>query len=271
MGLPKIENYPKKNLTLPVSRAEVKYRPFLVKEQKVLLMAKSSQKLEDAFDAIEQVIGNCVIGGDEIDVGEIPLIDMEYLFLKVRCLSKGETSDVYYRCRNVVDAEENHERTEEERKKLPPGKRVCETRVKISINLDEIDVVVDEGHTNRVPIENTSFEIVFKYPTLNSIRRVISDLEKKGKEVKKMSDVLGIEALYDMVDHVYNVEDETTSRPDSRDDIVQFIDSLSDTDYQRINNCFVDSMPRLMTEIDFVCPSCGHEDKLKAQGLDSFF
>ena len=145
MALPKIDT-PSYQLELPSNQQVVKYRPFLVKEQKILMMAQDADNKEDSYNMLADIVDGCTF--NSIDIKTMPIFDFEYLFLKIRCKSVGESTEL-----SVLCPDDN------------------ETRVPITVNLDEIDVQVEDGHSNVVGV-NESIKIIMRYPTVNDIKSV---------------------------------------------------------------------------------------------------
>jgi hypothetical protein len=144
MALPKIK-HPTYNFTIPSTKKNVNVRPFTVQEEKILLMAKSSDKTEDIVASVKQIIRNCII--DPVDVDQLATFDIEYLFVKLRSKSIGEVVDLVYK-----DPD-----TEEE--------------IKFKINLEDVEVKYDPDHSNKLMLNN-DVGVVMKYPTLNDVKQV---------------------------------------------------------------------------------------------------
>ena len=150
MALPMM-NTPTYNLVIPSSKMSVKYRPFLVKEEKSLLIAQQSEDLTVMVDTLKSVINSCVI--DKIDVDTLASFDIEYLFTQIRAKSVGETIDLMFPC-DMDHGEEDNEKA----------------RVKISIDLTQLQVEVPEGHTNKIDLFS-DVGVVMKYPSISIMKR----------------------------------------------------------------------------------------------------
>lgn len=186
MALPKIK-HPTYSITIPSNEKKVNFRPFTVQEEKLLLMAKSSENTDDIIGTVKQVIQNCII--EPIDVEKLAIFDIEYIFIKLRAKSVGEIVDLEY---NDPDTEEN---------------------IKFKINLDDIEVKRHEGHSTKFSLfENIG--VVMRYPTLEEIKSV----EEAGKDEAVFA------MLMKCVDKIY--DDDTVYDDYSEKELNDFINSL---------------------------------------------
>ena len=231
MALPKL-NTPTYELTKPSLEQNVTYRPFLVKEEKILLMANQDENdTMGVVRAMRQIINNCILSAN-FDVENLPLFDIEYIFLKVRSKSVGELSEVGYQCPK------------------------CEAVNKVTINLDEVEVTKNENHSKQISLTD-KVGLMMKYPDMHSI----SD----STEVEDIMKILCkcIDMIYDG-DEIYNSSEYEFS------EIVDFVDNLTQEQFQKMQE-FFDTMPKLSHDIDYHCKSCGHEQILVIEGLQNFF
>jgi hypothetical protein len=155
MALPKID-VPTYETKLISSGKIVKYRPFLVKEQKLFLMAAQSTDEKETLDVIKQVLNNCIIS--DIDVDDLPTFDLEYLFMQLRARSVGEVVSLRYTCNNTIKNDKDEE-------------KACGNIVKIDMNILDIKPTIDEKHTSKIEI-NDKLGIMMKYPTLKLINGI---------------------------------------------------------------------------------------------------
>lgn len=254
MSLPKIQNWPVKSLPLPLSGIKLKYRPFLVKEEKLLLIAKESLEGEgqkgftQSLDTIAAVIESCIVSGP-VDVKELPTSDLEYLFLKIRCISKGETQIIPFRCKNPVQTK-SHETAP------------CGTIVKHEIHLDKLEPVAGPGHSSKVEIPGTKFWLQFKYPTLNDGLRSVS---------KKMKVEEYLRSLARLVTSVIDSEAGTVYEEFTEDDMLEMIEGFTDEQFDHVRKTFVDSIPAISHTFEFECPNCQHKESKTLRGLDDLF
>jgi len=217
MPLP-ILQHPTFELTIPSTEQRVKYRPFLVKEEKILLIAQSSEDAADIIRAIKQIINNCIIEGD-INVDELPSFDVEYFFLKLRSHSVNNVAKI-----EITDPDSQKE-------------------IPLSVNLDEVQVVFDKKHSNKIDLNDDLF-ITMRYPTYD-------DLLKTGVETsdKNIGESL-TELINTCVDKVYDGDDVHSLDDYTPQEATEFIDSLSGQNFQDIQN-FFDTAPRLEHTVNY--------------------
>ena len=243
MALPKID-VPIFTIDLPLSKTKLRYRPFLVKEEKLLLMAMEADDDNTVLSTIKQVINNCCL--DEIDVDGLSITDLEYFFLSLRARSVGEMVDLQYKCNNKVKNEEGEEHT-------------CDNLVKIKLNVLEIEPTFNEKHTNKIELTK-NLGIVMKYPSFSTIQN-----SKAENEVDKI-----LEIIMDCVEYIYDA-DNIYYRKDMVDkELAEFIDSLSQTQFAKIQE-FFETIPKIKKEVDFKCSKCNYEEKITIEGLQNFF
>ena len=168
MALPKIE-YPVHTVQLLSIKDQVRFRPFVVKEQKLLIMALESGDLNTIIDTIKQVINNCVL--DECDVNDLPMFDIEHIFLNIRARSIGENINLKYNCNNLVSKED-----EEDEK--------CNNIVSIDLNILEVQPEKEEGHTNKIEITE-SLGLVMSYPSINILKEF--NMENQSDSIMDMT------------------------------------------------------------------------------------
>lgn len=240
MALPKIDT-PIYELDLPLSKKHIRFRPFLVKEQKNLLMAMESGEKESIEQNIKQVLNNCTVT-EGIDIEKLPVLDVEFYFLNLRARSVGEIVENKYRCDNKVDD------------------AVCGNVMESSLNLLEMKVTnIKEG--NDVIQLNDNFSIKLKYPEFSVLHKL--------SKLEDMSDI-AFEMIADSVEYIYDGEQFYYANEVSHGEIVEFIESLSQQQFQKIEEFFED-LPKLEKRIEMKCSRCGFEHKLDVEGLESFF
>ena len=222
----------------------VKFRPFLVKEQKLFLMASQSDDTKDMINAIKQVINNCVL--EEIDVDSLATFDLEYLFLQLRARSVNEVVNLKYNCNNKITKDDKE--TE------------CGSVVDFNLNLLEIEPTKNPKHQNKIEITN-ELGLMMKYPTFNMMDKV----NMEESDLSKIIDVIigCIEYIYDK-DNVYYAKDST------HEELVEFIESLKQSDLEKIQEFFI-TLPKMEKELHFKCTKCGYEEDIKVEGIQNFF
>ena len=237
MALPKL-NVPVYEAILPSTEKVIKYRPFLVKEEKLLLTAQESG--EDAvLPAVKQIIKNCIQG--EIDVDNMPIFDIEFLFLRLRAKSVGE--EITIGLKPWGCPQNNGE--------------LCKFTTEVTINLEEIKCVKDKKHTSKIMLDD-KVGIMMKYPD-------ISQMGIKGSEIE-----MGMKIIKNCISMIFTQEE--THEKDSFTDkeLDEFIDSLNSKQMEGINN-FFETMPTIKHTAKYTCKTCDEEKETTIQGLQSFF
>ena len=236
MALPKL-GVPQYELSLPSTGKTVKYRPFLVKEEKVLLLAMESQDEKQVIDAVKNVLKSCVIS--RIKVDQLPSFDLEYLFLKIRAAAIGEVIEMTVTCTDDG-----------------------ETNATASINIDEVEVTKEEGHDRKIMLTDTT-GILMKYPSMD--RFIESQFLNKGIDADHIFNFIAehIEQIFDE-EEVY--DSSTTSKKEFR----EFVESLTTKQFESIQK-FYETMPRLSHTFTVVNPNTGNECEYTIEGLQSFF
>ena len=241
MPLPKI-NTPTYELTLPSNRKKVKYRPFLVREEKILVLALESEDQKQITDAIIQIIGDCLITKN-IDVTKLPTFDIEYLFLNVRSKSVGETVEVNVTCPD-------------------DGK----TKVETSINIDDIKVVKDKDHKLIVQLDD-KYSMKLKYPSLDQFIENNFDFEMAAPN-ESVSAAMSM--LSSCIDMIYDEEESWDASESTKEELDEFIDQLNTKQFQQVEE-FFRTMPKLSHKLKVTNPQTGVESEVILEGLASFF
>lgn len=244
MALPKID-VPVYSTKLISTGKTVKYRAFTVKEEKLFLMANESDDVETVIDSIKQVLNNCIVTKG-INVEELPLFDIEYLFLKLRAVSVGEIVNLRYKCNNILpklDGEED---------------KTCNHIVEIDLNLNEI--TPDSIKLEKTISITDTMGITMKYPTFDLLKEF--DASQEVDSIIKMT-VNCIDFIYDK-DNIYYAKDA------KEQELIDFVESMQSKDLEKIKD-FFSSIPKLKKKLDFKCVKCGYEEKIELEGIQSFF
>ena len=241
MPLPKI-NTPTYELTLPSNKKKVKYRPFLVREEKILVLALESEDQKQITAAIIQIIGDCLITKN-IDVTKLPTFDIEYLFLNVRSKSVGETVEVNVTCPD-------------------DGK----TKVETSINIDDIKVIKDKNHKLIVQLDD-KYSMKLKYPTLDQF--IENNFDFEMAEAKE-SVSAAMSMLSTCIDMIYDQEESWDASESTKEELDEFIDQLNTKQFKLIEN-FFDTMPKLTHKVKVLNPKTNVESTVLLEGLAAFF
>ena len=233
MALPKLET-PIYELELPSTGEKVKYRPFLVKEQKVLMLASESEDDTQLKDALANIISSCTF--KKIDPYQIPMFDIEFMFLRIRGKSVGEKVEL-----NILCPDDN------------------KTRVNVKINLEDIDVHMKKEHTNEVRVTD-DIKIVMRYPFLNDMVNITdkSDTTSVFAMIKRC-----ISEIHDG-DKVHNIIDISNKELD------EFLDNLSTKVFENLGEFFV-SMPKVIHSVKVKNPKTKKTGVVEIEGIQSFF
>ena len=245
MALPKID-VPTYETTLISSGKKVKYRPFLVKEQKLFLMAAQAADEKETIDVVKQVLNNCII--TDIDVDDLPTFDLEYLFMQLRARSVGEVVNLKYNCNNIVKDDKDED-------------KVCGGLVKFDLHLLEIEPTRSEEHNNKIEISD-KLGIVMKYPTLKMIGNT-KNLQDENIEVV-------IDMIIKCIDYVYDADQIYYAKDSTQEELMEFLESMQQDDLEKIQKFFT-TMPKISRPLDFKCGKCGYEEKIVVEGIQNFF
>ena len=241
--LPKLD-VPIYSVNLISTGKPVRFRPFLVREQKLFLMAAESTDGNEMINTIRQVLKNCVL--DEIDVDALPTFDLEFLFMNLRARSVEEVVELSYKCNNTVKDESGEDKT-------------CNGLVNMKINILEIQPTKNPKHEKKIQI-NENLGIVFKYPTFEMFQKY-----------EKMSEnEIMVNILVDCIDYIYDKEQVYYAKDTPVKELEEFVDSLQQKDLEKFKQ-FFDTMPEIKKDVHFKCPKCSYEEDIAIKGLQSFF
>ena len=238
MPLPKIAT-PTYELELPSTGQSIQYRPFLVKEEKVLVIALESEDNKQITTAIKAVLKSCILTKG-VKVESLPTFDIEFLFLNIRGKSVGEELEV-----NVICPDDG------------------ETTVSVTISLDEIEVQKDENHSNKIKIDD-SIMMELKYPSLDQFIKNNFDFNDKNAMDQSF------DLIASCIDKVYT-EDEVWATADcTKKEVKEFLESMKSQQFKEIEE-FFESMPKLSHTINVTNPNTKVESEVTLEGLASFF
>jgi hypothetical protein len=245
MALPKID-VPTYETTLISSGKKVKYRPFLVKEQKLFLMASQSTDEKETVDVVKQVLNNCILS--DINVDDLPTFDLEHLFMQLRARSVGEVVNLKYNCNNTVKDDKGED-------------KVCGGLVKFDLNILDIKPTIDPGHNSKIEITD-KLGIVMKYPTLGMVKN-FDNLQNES--IDTIMDV-----IVSCIDFIYDDEQMYYAKDSTKEELMEFVDNLQQDDLEKIQKFFT-TMPKISKSLDFKCGKCGYEEKIVVEGIQNFF
>jgi len=223
-------------LTLPSSDVQVKYRPFLVKEEKILLLAMESENAAEITKALKEIVHACTFGS--LNVEALPTFDLEYIFLNIRAKSVGEVAKLKLLC--------------------PDDK---ETYANVELDLSKVEVHVDEKHNNTIQI-NDKIKMIMKYPTLDTFDPSVDATKLKTEQL--------FDIIANTVYEVYDGETVHKAADYTKEEMKKFIESLTSEHFQKIQQ-FFNTMPRLEHELEIENPKTKVKSKVVLSGLQSFF
>jgi hypothetical protein len=240
MALPKIDT-PIFDLELPLSKKQIKFRPFLVKEQRNLLLAMESDDKESIESNIRQILHNCTLT-EGIDVDSLPITDIEYYFLQLRARSVGEIVENKYRCENEVEG------------------KICNNSMELKFNLLDINVKFNEGVKDVIQLTD-KISIKLNYPKFSLVRKTV-DIDNATDMAFKM--------IVDSVEYIFDGQQYYYARETDPAELTQFIESLNQEQFNKIEN-FFENLPKLNKTMNLTCNKCGFNHTIDVEGLESFF
>ena len=222
----------------------IRFRPFLVKEQKLFLMAAESEDGKETINVIRQVLKNCVL--DEIDVDTLPTFDLEFLFMNMRARSVDEVVDLKYKCNNTV----KDEKGEDVR---------CNGTVGFKFNLLEIEPTKHDDHKNTINLTE-NLGICLKYPTFEMVKKY------EGMDENQVLTYV----LVDCIEYIFDKDQIYYAKDSTKEEIEEFIDSMQQKDLEKFKD-FFDKMPEIKKDVKFKCPVCNYEEEITIKGMQNFF
>ena len=239
MPLPKI-NTPTYELELPSSGKKIKYRPFLVREEKILVIAMESEDMKQITDAVIDILNSCILTRG-VKVDQLSTFDIEYLFLNVRSKSVGETVEV-----NVTCPDDG------------------ETQVQMEINVDDIKMVKNKKHKNIIKLDDT-LSLKLRYPSMNQFVENNFETSESTSEIDRSLDM-----IITCVDTVFDEEESWSASDCTKKELREFIEQLNSKQFKDIE-AFFTTMPKLSHTIKVKNPNTGVESEVVLEGLASFF
>lgn len=242
MTLPVLET-PTYFMELPSTKERLKFRPFLVKEEKILLIAMQEEDGDVLFEAIRQIIKNCTFG--QVDVDALTTYDLEYIFLQLRIKSKGGDVDLSFRCDNEVGEDGD----------------TCGHSNSISFDLNSVKVQGDISKVKKVILdEKTQTGLIMKPPSFA--------VAKGMQQILMEGDVSEIyKTLPKYIDTIF--QGDVVYEDFTNEELQEWVENLSDSQFQLIQK-FFDSLPKLKADIEVACAKCGYKETIPLEGLQSF-
>lgn len=240
MALPMM-SAPTYTMVVPSSGVSVKFRPFLVKEEKALLIAQQSEDIGVMIQTLKGIINTCVL--DKLDVDKLATFDLEYMFTQIRAKSVGEIIELIFPC--DIDHGEDNEKA----------------RVKVSIDLTTLIVEKDPNHNNKINLFG-DVGVVMKYPTMDVMKRL------ENLDTDDLDKVFSVVA--DSIDYIYQGEEIFYGKEQKHEELLQFLNNLTSEQFVKVQQFFA-TMPRIKKEIEYTCPVCQKHHRKMLEGMQSFF
>jgi len=238
MALPKLNESIKYTTKIPSNGKQVKFRPYLVKEEKILMMALESEDKKVALDAISDTIAACI--DEDINVYNLPVFDIEYLFTQIRSKSVGESSNINIKCSE------------------------CSTPNQVSVDLSKIKVAVPKTIK---PIKLTDdMTLTLKYPVLSEVTNTMLDNEKNNtSQTQQIFDLIAI-----CLESLETEEEKISFADEPKEEVMAFLESFSNKQFEEVRK-FVEDLPQMKHDVKFTCESCEHENEITLKGTNDFF
>jgi len=240
MALPKID-VPTYEIELPVSKTKIKYRPFLVKEQRNLLMAIESSESTTIQQNIKDILYNCTLT-EGVNIEKLPIIDVEYYFINLRAKSVGEVVESRYRCNNEVNDTE------------------CGNIMEKEVDLTQIKVKMNDDISPEIQL-TPNISIKLKYPEFGIV--------KDSLRYENINDVT-FNMIAQSIEYIYDGQQFYYATESTPEELIEFVEGLNQEQFSKIEN-FFNNLPKLKETLNITCSKCGFQHKIEVEGLESFF
>jgi hypothetical protein len=240
MALPKLD-VPTYEIELPISKKTIKYRPFLVKEQKNLLMALESNESSTIQQNVRDILNNCTLT-ENINIDKLPIIDVEYYFINLRSKSVGEIVETRYRCNNEVE------------------EKVCGNIMEASVNLQNIQPYREEEVSPEIQLTD-KIMIKMKYPEFGII-----------KDSLNMEDITEVtfNLISESIEHIFDGDQFYYAHEAEPGEMLEFVEGLNQAQFEKVEH-FFNNLPKLKETVEMTCSKCGFYHKIDVEGLENFF
>jgi|694.fasta_scaffold00052_2 hypothetical protein len=226
------------NTTIPSTDQKIKFKPFLIKEHKALLMAQQSEDQKVMVDTLKEVARSCIM--DKVDIDSLAIFDLQYLLLQIRAKSVGEMVDLIFSCDTCIDDK---------------------AKVKINFDLTKMEVTKNPEHNKKIKLYDET-GMVLKYPNLDNI----TAFDRLDPD-----DIGGIfNLIIDSIDYIYQGNETYYAKEQTREDLTEFLDNLTSDQFASIVK-FYETMPRLRQAVKYRCPVCMKEHNKYIEGIETFF
>lgn len=240
MALPKLDT-PTYELELPVSKKKIKYRPFLVKEQRNLLMALESNDSSATQSAIRDILVNCTLT-DGINIDKLPIVDIEYYFINLRAKSVGEIVESKYKCNNVVEGKE------------------CGNIMEKNIDLTTIKVDIPTDNDPEIQL-TPKITIKMQYPEYGIVKDSL-----KYDDINQVT----FNMIAESIEYIYDGEQFYYGHEAQPGEMLEFVESMNQEQFTKVEK-FFDALPKLKETVNIKCSKCGFDHTIEVEGLESFF
>ena len=230
-------NAPLYKVEIPSTGKQVSFRPFLVREEKALLLAQQSEDIDVMIATLKEIIKNCI--KDDVDPNKLAIFDIEYLFTQIRAKSVGEFAELIFTC-NHCDNEKN--------------------KVKIQIDLTKIPIIRNENHSNKIPLFGET-GVIMRYPNMDTFRKV----DGKTEDINSV-----MEVVIDCIEMIYSGDEIFYAKDQTRAELEEFVMNLTKEQFDKIESFFV-NVPKFKKVIEFDCPICSAHNTTALEGTASFF
>lgn len=240
MALPKLD-VPTYEIELPISKNKIKYRPFLVKEQKNLLMALESNESSTIQQNVRDILNNCTLT-EGINIDKLPIIDVEYYFINLRSKSVGEIVETRYRCNNEVED------------------KVCGNIMEASVNLQNIQPYREEEVSPEIQLTDKVM-IKMKYPEFGIIKDSIN-----------MDDITEVtfNLIAESIEYIYDGDQFYYAHEAEPGEMLEFVEGLNQAQFEKVEH-FFNNLPKLKETVEMTCSKCGFHHTIDVEGLENFF
>jgi hypothetical protein len=211
-----------------------------VKEEKLLLMAKEAEDLPSLLDTVKQIINNCCL--EDINVDELPLFEIELVFIHLRLKSVGENLELTYKCENIVE------------------EQPCGASMTFEVDLSQVTIEEPESHTNKIMITE-DIGVMLKYPSL----KISSSMAEQVNSIENIVDL-----IYEHLDYVFDDTSKYDAESITKEELYEFLGSMSLDQLEPFKE-FFSTLPYVKAEKDIQCEKCGYQHKIVVRGIDDFF
>jgi hypothetical protein len=240
MALPKLD-VPSYEVDLPISKTKIKFRPFLVKEQKNLLIAIEANDSLTIQQSIRDILNNCTLT-EGVDIDKLPIIDVEYYFVQLRAKSVGEVVESRYRCNNEVEG------------------KVCNNIMEKEVDLTQIQVTQNSENNPEIQISD-KIQIKMKYPEFGIV--------KDSLKYDSTNDIT-FNMIAESIEYIYDGDQFYYGHEAQPGEMLEFVESMNQEQFNKVEK-FFESLPKLKETLNIKCSKCGFDHTIEVEGLENFF